>query len=115
MAGSGILVVVKVVIPDQFFAGGDVAEGEDPDAALDLVYLAIGFAGVIQVGAQAMTVNDGFSVFQAVKVGAGGALVEPIRLFGRDAHSAVLNDASTLANGRCRVDTDRVNRRRSND
>jgi len=62
MAGGGVVVVVEVVVPEEFFSGGDVADGEDPDAAFDLVDLAVGIAGMIQVGAQALAVDYGFAV-----------------------------------------------------
>ena len=66
VAGGGLFVVVEVVVPDEFFAGGDVAQGEEPDAAFDLIDLAVGIAGVIQVGAQALAVDHGLAVFQPI-------------------------------------------------
>ena len=66
MAGGGIFVVVEVVVPDQLFAGSDVADGEEPNAAFDLVYFAVGITGVIQKSAESFAVNNGLAVVQSI-------------------------------------------------
>jgi hypothetical protein len=115
MAGGGILVVVEVVVPNQLFAGGNVTDGEEPDAALDFIDLAVGVAGMIQIGAKALTIDDSLSIFQPVQVGSGGAVVAAIRFFLGDALAIVFNNASTLANGSRGVNADRMNWRRTYD
>src|ERR1035441_3203262 len=47
VARRGVFVVVEVIVPDQFLTGRNVADGEEPDAPLDLVDFAVGIAGVI--------------------------------------------------------------------
>jgi len=61
MAWGRLFVVVEVVIPEEFLAGGDVAQGKDPDAPFDLVDLAVRVAGMIQVRSQAFSVDNGSS------------------------------------------------------
>src|SRR5579864_753218 len=111
VARGRVFVVVEVVVPDEFFAGGNGAQGKDPDPAFDLVHFAVGIAGMIQVGAQTLAVDYGLAVIQPVQIGAGSAVVKAVGFFGGDARSGVLDHAGALAD-RCRgVYTDRVNGR----
>jgi hypothetical protein len=66
MAGGGVFVVVEVVVPNQLFAGSDVADGEEPDAAFDLVYFAVRITGVIQESAEAFAIDDCLAVVQPI-------------------------------------------------
>src|SRR6266852_2798910 len=96
VAGGRFFVVIEVVVPDQLFAGSDVAQDKDPDPALDLIDFAVGIAGVIQERAQAFSVNDSFSVFQSIQVGASNAVIAAVGLLWSDAGSSVFHDASSL-------------------
>src|SRR5579859_3490697 len=62
VAGGWVFVIVKVVVPNQFFAGGDVADREKPGAALDLVDFAVGIAGMVQKGAEPFPVDHRLAV-----------------------------------------------------
>jgi len=114
VAGSGLLVVVKVVIPHELLARGDVTEREKPDPALDLVDLAIRIAGMIEVSAEPMAVDDGFAVLQPVQVSAGHPVVAAIGFLGADSFAFVLDDASSFTDGGRRVHADGMNRGRAN-
>lgn len=102
MAGRGFLVIVEVVIPNEFFTGGNVAERKNPDAAFDLIHLAVWIAGVIEIRAEAFTVDDGFAILQAIQVSARRTIIETVGFFGRDARSGVFHDAGALSDGRRR-------------
>ena len=115
VAGRRILVVVEVVVPDEFFSCGDVADREEPDAALDLIHLAIGIARVVQIRAQAVSVNYRLAIVEPVEVGAGDAIVTAIGFVNGDALPRVLNDASAFTNRGGGVDADGMNGRRAND
>ena len=109
MAGRGIFVVVEVVIPHQFFSGGDVAHRKEPDAAFDLVDFTVGIAGVVQVGAQAFAVDHCLAVVESIQVSAGDAIVATVGFFGSDAVAGVFDHAGSLADGSRGVDADGVN------
>jgi len=113
-ARGGSFVIVEVVVPDKLFAGRDVAQGKQPDPAFDLIHLAIGIAGVVQICAQALAINHRLAVFQPIKIGAGNALVTPVGLLGRNAGAGVLDDTSSLADRGRGVDADSGNRRWTN-
>src|ERR1700722_859613 len=115
VAGRRIVIVVKVVIPQQFFSRSDVAQGENPGAVLDLIDLAVGIAGMVQVSAHAFTVDNGFPIFQTIKIGARRAIVEPVGFFGSDARAGIFDDSSAFANGRGGEDPNRMNMRRTDD
>src|SRR5579862_10023263 len=111
MARRRILVVVEVVVPHKFFASLNVAQGEKPDPAFDLIHFAVGFARMIQIRAYAGTVDDGPAVFQSIEVSARHTVIAPVRLFGRDALAVIFDDASSFANGRRSVYADCVDGR----
>ena len=115
MARGWLFVVVKVVVPDQFFPGGNVAHGEEPDAAFDLIDLAVGIAGVVQVSAEAFTIDNRFPVVKAIQIRARTVLIAAIRFFGSNARARIFDDTGTLADRGRGIDPDRVNGRRTND
>jgi hypothetical protein len=47
-------------------ASGDVADGIEPYPAFHFVHFTVGIAGMIQVGAQALAVDDGLAIFQTI-------------------------------------------------
>src|SRR5579864_1998360 len=114
-AGSGFFVVVKVVIPDKFFASRNVADGEEPDAAVDLVNFAVGVAGMVQISAESVAVDDGFAIIESVEVSAGDAVVSAVGFFNRDALAGILDYARSLANGLRGINANGMNGRRPND
>src|SRR5580700_187456 len=99
VAGGGVFVVVEVVVPDKLFAGSYVPDGEEPDAAFDFVDFAVGIAGVIQVGTQAVAVDHRLAVVESIQVGARDAIVAAIGFFNRDALAFILGHAGSLADG----------------
>jgi hypothetical protein len=114
VAGRRIIVVVQVVIPKQFFAGGDVADGKNPHPVLDLIHFAVGIAGMIQVGAHAFTVDDGLSVVEAIKVSAVCALIQAIGFLRGQPRTGILNNAGTFTNRRSGKNTRCMNSRGTN-
>jgi hypothetical protein len=109
MARGGIFVVVEVIVPNQLFSWGDIAERKNPNVSFDFVDFAVGIAGVIQKRAQAFAVYDGLAVFQSVKVGPRGAVIAAVGLFRRDALAGVFDDAGSFANRSRSVDADGMN------
>jgi len=99
VARGGSLVIVKVVIPHEFLARGDVTDREEPDPALDLVDLAVRIAGMIEVSAEPMAVDDGLAVLQPVQISAGHTVVAAIGLLGADSFAFILDDASSFTDG----------------
>ena len=82
MARRRIVIVVEAVVPEQFLAGSNVAQGEDPDPALDFVDFAIGVAGMVQVSGHAFSVDDGLAIVQSIQISALDTFVATVRLFG---------------------------------
>jgi len=113
MAGRGIVIVVEVVVPQQFFSGGDVADGKNPHSGLDLVDLAVGIAGMVQVGPKPFAIDDRLAIFQSVEISARRAIVESVGFLGSDARAIIFDDASTFANWRSGKDSCGVNARRT--
>ncbi len=66
MARCGIIIIVKVVIPDKLFAGCNVAERKNPDTSLDLIHFAVGIARVIEICTNSMSVDHGLAVLKSV-------------------------------------------------
>jgi putative hemolysin len=114
VAGRGRFIVVKVVVPEQLFARGNIPQSKDPRAAFDLIDLAVGITGVIQVCAQSLAIDDGFAIFQTVKVGAGSSIVQPIGLFWGNARAIVLDNAGASRNRSVGKYSHGVNARRAN-
>ena len=67
--GGGVVGVVEVVLVGELFAGGDVAEGDDEDAAVFIFGLAVGVAGVVDEHGGAEAVDDGAVLSGAEEVG----------------------------------------------
>jgi hypothetical protein len=114
VAGSGIVVVVEVIVPDEFFADCDVAQGEEPDSALDLVNLAVGFTGMVEIRTEAFAIDYGFAIVQSIKVGPGSAVITTVGFFGSNTFAGILNDAGSLADRGVGVDPNGMNGRRTN-
>src|ERR1700687_1006795 len=75
VARGSIVVIVETVIPNQLLSGRDVAHGKNPAAAFDFVHFAVGLARMIQIGAEAFSVNDGFAIIKTVQIGALALLI----------------------------------------
>ena len=109
MAGRRVFVVVEIVVPDEFFTGGDVAQGEEPNASLDLVDFAVRIARMVEIRAEAFAVDHGLAVFQTIEVRAGGTVVAAVGFFRGDAFAGVFDDAGSFTNGRRSIDSDGMN------
>ena len=60
VAGAGVVAaVVEAVVVGDFFAGGDVAEGDDPDAAVVFGGFGVAVAAVVDEHGAAEAVDDG--------------------------------------------------------
>ena len=115
MAGCGIVIVVKAVIPKQLFARLDVAQRDDPHAILHLVHFAVRVAGMIQESAHTFAINYGFAVFHSIQVGTRSPLVEPVSLFGAKTRSGIFNHARAFAYGSGSENTGCMNARGTDD
>ena len=60
---------------------------------------------MIQVGAQALAIDDGLAVFQSVEVGARCTVVQTVGLLGSEAGTRIFDDPSTFADGRAGKDS----------
>ena len=109
MARRWGFIVVKVVIPKQLFSRGDVAQGKDPRALIDLFDLTVGVARMIQISAKPFAIDDGLAVLQTVEIRAGRAIVEPVGLLGSDPRASIFHNASTFADRRGGENTNRMN------
>lgn len=109
MAGRRFLIVIKVVVPNEFFAGGDVAQGKEPDASLDLVDFAVRIAGMVEVSAESFAVDHCFAVLETVEVCAGRSVVAAVGFFRGDTLAGVLDDAGSFTNRSRGIDSDGVN------
>ena len=54
---------------------------------------------MIQIGAEAFSVNDCFAIIEAVQIGAFAPLIATIRLLLRNAGTRVFNNARAFTNG----------------
>ena len=91
--------VVEVVLVDQLFIGGDVADGADEDTTARLFGLAVGGAGVVEEHGGAEAVDDVALVAEAEEVGDGTVGVALVgKVFG-DACASVLEDAAATWDG----------------
>ena len=99
----GFVRVIEVVLVDQFFAGGDVADGADEDSTARLLALAVGRAGVVEEHRRSKAVDYIAVVPEAEDIGddaVGVALID--QLFG-EARAVVLDDAAAARDGVQRV------------
>ena len=64
---------------------------------------------MIQIGAEAFSVNDCLAVIKTVQIGAFAPLIATIRLLLRDAGTHVFNNARAFTNGSGGVDANGVN------
>jgi len=90
---------VEVVLVDELFAGGNVADGLDVDAAVVLLGLAVGGAGVIDEHGGGEAVDDVGGAVDGEEVGdrlLGVALVGDVL---GDAGAVVLEDAAAARDG----------------
>jgi len=91
--------VVEVVLVDELFVGGDVADGADEDAAVFFFGLAVGGAGVVEKHGGAEAVDDVGGAAEAEEIGDGAVGVALVgELFG-DARAGVLEDAAAAGDG----------------
>ena len=110
MTRGGIVIIVEVVVPDQFLARCDVTESEKPHPPFDLIDLAVGVARMIQVRTNPVAIDDSLAVLESVKVGARGSFVAAVGFFGRNAFTEILDDASAFADRRARVNANGMDR-----
>jgi hypothetical protein len=87
------LCIVDVVIVGQLLTGGDVAQCDDPDPALDLVGFTVWAARMIDERGHAKTVDDRLAAIHAEEVGYFAVGVHPVCLARREARTGVLQDA----------------------
>ena len=72
--GFVVAAVVEAVVVCDFFGGGDVADGLDPDVAVFLFGFAVGVATVIDEHGHGVAVDDDLAVAQSKEVGDGRVL-----------------------------------------
>ena len=89
--------IVEAVIVSQLFAGGDVPDGENPDAAIHLVGFAVGIAGVVHEHGGAVTVDDGRPLANAEEVSDRRILIDPVGQGLAQTWAGVFDHAGALA------------------
>src|SRR6185437_14352867 len=93
VAGGFIVVaVVEVVVVGEFFAGGDVANGFNPDATSNFVGFAIRVAGVVEEHGHSVAVDDDGAVADAEQIGGWRVLVFGVGEFLGNARAGVFDD-----------------------
>jgi hypothetical protein len=97
--GGFVVGVVEVVLVDEFFAGGDVADGLDVDAAIVLFGLAVGGAGVVDEHGGGEAVDDVGGAVDGEEVGDGLLGVALVGDVLGDAGAVVLEDAAAAGDG----------------
>ena len=97
--GGFVVGVVEVVLVDELFAGGDVADGFDPDAAVVLFGLAVGRAGVIDEHGGGEAVDDVFGAVDGEEIGDGLVGVAVVGEGFGDPGAVVLEDAAAARDG----------------
>jgi hypothetical protein len=100
---GGVVVVVQVVVPHQFFTRRNVADREQPHPAFDLIDFAVGIARVIQIGTKAVSIDDSLPVLQPIEVSARRSFVATVGFFGGDALALIFDDARSFADGGSRI------------
>ncbi len=104
MAGAGVVAAVpEAVVVGDFFAGGDGALGDYPDAPVVFDGFAVASAGVVDEHGSGESVDDLGAVAESKEIGDGVVLVEGVcELFG-EALAGVLDDALAATDGCCGV------------
>jgi hypothetical protein len=64
---------------------------------------------MVQVSAEALSIDDSLAVFEAIKVGARRSVVAAVGFFRSNAFAVILDDAGSFADRCGRVDADSVN------
>ena len=60
--------VIKVVVVGEFLACGNVADGSNENPAIDFIRLAIGIAGMINKGRDAIAINHPLAIGETEKI-----------------------------------------------
>src|SRR5215471_404074 len=105
VTGSGFarIAVKEVVIVGQFFAGLNIARGNDPDAIIDLVGFAVRIARMVYKGRHAEAVNNRVAIIHGEEVGYLGIGVHAFARLGGKARTRILKDARALLDWSCAV------------
>ena len=90
--GGFVVGVVEVVLVDELFAGCDVADGLDVDAAVVFDGFAVGRAGVVDEHGGGEAVDDVVGAVDGEEIGDGLFGVAVIRDVLGDARAVVLED-----------------------
>src|ERR1035438_745398 len=114
-ARSLILAIVQVVIVGQFLPGLDVAQGDDPHLAADLVGFAVRLARMIHKRRHSTALNDHLSPVQPKQVRVGKVVIKIVRLFVGQRHTRVFNDQGPLADSFRGIAAVAMNARLAND
>ena len=116
VAGAGVVgAVVEAIVVGDFAFGGDVAQGDDPDAVVFLDSLGVAVATVVDEHGGAEAVDDGCAVAESKEIGDGVVLVEHVGFVFVDAAAGVFGDALAFANVGGGVAAGGVNGGRAND
>ena len=99
----GFVGVVEVVLVDQLFTGGDVADGSDEDATVPVFGLAVWRAGVVEEHGCSKAVDDVAVVSEAEDISDDTVCIALVgELFGKTG-AVVLDDALAAGDGVERV------------
>ena len=107
--------VVQVVLVDELFTGGDVADGANEDAAIVGFGFAVGCAGVVEKHGDSEAIDDIGAAVDAKEVGDDAVSVALVGLSLGDARAVVLGDDAATADGVKRVAAGGVDGRGADD
>src|SRR5205807_6161131 len=106
-----VITVIEVVVVCQFFPGGDVALGDDPDVLIEFIRLTVGFAAVIDEGGDGIAVNHVIPLSDAKQVGVGALVVKLVSLLFREAPAGIFDDVRALGDWHSRITSTSMNSR----
>ncbi len=91
--------VIETVIVGDFFSGGYLADGFDPDAAVLLAGFAVGVATVVDEHGHGVAVDDDLATPKSKEIGDGSALVGFVGMLFAEMGARVLGYANAFADG----------------
>jgi hypothetical protein len=101
--GLVVAAVIEAIIVGDLFAGGDLADGLDPDAPALLAGLTVGVATVVDEHGHAMAVDDHLATPKSKQIGDGRGFIGLVRLGLGEPGAGVFGDARAFADFRCGI------------
>lgn len=107
--------VVEAVVVAKFLAGGNVADGHNPDSVIGFLGLAIGIAGMVDEHGDAVTIDYFGAIANTEEIGDRFVFVAAVGLLFIDDGASVFDHAGAFRDGRGGVTTGGVDEGGAND